>query len=103
MEHARSVLHLFPSCVALENKFETVNETRNREQWRYAFYDNMKPCTTILFTVIRNVQVKRWIVENQQHNKHVHFSSFKRKCILIFFQNEVIFIQLDELDIITDA
>ena len=36
MEHARSVLHLFPSCVALE----TVNETRNREQWRHAFYDN---------------------------------------------------------------
>ena len=30
MEHARSVLHLFPSCVALENKLETVNETRNR-------------------------------------------------------------------------
>ena len=40
MEHARSVLHLFPSCVALKNKLETVNETRNREQWRRAFYDN---------------------------------------------------------------
>ena len=39
MEHARSVLHLFPSCVALKNKLETVNETRNREQWRHAFYD----------------------------------------------------------------
>ena len=43
MEHARSVLHLFPSCVALENKFETVNETRNREQWRHAFYDKFSP------------------------------------------------------------
>ena len=40
MEHVRSVLHLFPSCVALKNKLETVNETRNREQWRHAFYDN---------------------------------------------------------------
>ena len=39
MEHARSVLHLFTSCVALENKLQTVNETRNREQWRHAFYD----------------------------------------------------------------
>ena len=39
MEHVHSVLHLFPSCVALENKLETVNETRNREQWRHAFYD----------------------------------------------------------------
>ena len=41
MEHARSVLHLFPLCVALKNKLETVNETQNREQWRHAFYDNM--------------------------------------------------------------
>ena len=32
MEHARSVLHLFLSCVALKIKLETVNETRNREQ-----------------------------------------------------------------------
>ena len=40
MEHARRVLHLFPLCVALKNKLETVNETRNREQWRHAFYDN---------------------------------------------------------------
>ena len=42
MEHAHSVLHLFPSCVALENKLETVNETQNREQWRHAFYDKFR-------------------------------------------------------------
>ena len=47
MEHAHSVLHLFPSCVAFKNKLKTVNKTRNREQWRHAFYDNIHPCFPI--------------------------------------------------------
>ena len=40
-------------CVALKNKLETVNETRNREQWRHAFYDK---CLTILMIL----QVGLW-------------------------------------------
>ena len=60
MEHARSVLHLFPSCVALENKLETVNETRNREQWRHAFYDNSATTTTADGIALRNVQIFRF-------------------------------------------